>query len=523
MAHWAGAPLDRTQITLFAPTLNDSLAADHPVRLFDETLREIDFSDWESMYVRVAGQPPIHPRLLAGGILYGLSLGIRSSRKLEDACGNRLDFIWLLEGRRPDHATFCNFRTSFAPQLKALFRKVGRIGIELGLVTLNQVTLDGTDVRANNSRYRTARRAGIEQKLAVLDTQIEQMMSQAQAQDQAENALWGEGSPARLPPGLKQLKDRQQKLQKAIKKLEQLEQERAGRKDLSPRGPAVPLTDPDSKVLPNKTGGHAPNYTAVLATDSDSGMILDGPVLGGNDESSTVLPAVANIQQEFDAKPKQMAADGNFNSGPNLAGLEKQEVETLMPARQEFARNPAIRPDPTVPVPPEQQDQLPINPQNKILDKASFIYDPQKDQYRCPMGLVLLYVENKPYNRDGIKGTYRIYQCAGCAGCPLAHKCLPKTAARRRVCRDEYESARERMARRMSSQPGKSQYKRRAHAAETPFAVFKTVMNLRQYLLRGLAKVNIEQRWINIAYNLMKLVRFKAAPGTQARRMTSAG
>jgi len=51
------------------------------------------------MYIQVVGQPPIHPRVMAGGILYGLSLGIRSSRKVEDACVNRFDFKWLMEGR----------------------------------------------------------------------------------------------------------------------------------------------------------------------------------------------------------------------------------------------------------------------------------------------------------------------------------------------------------------------------------------------------------------------------------------
>src|ERR1700676_738290 len=121
MSQWAVAPIDRLQITLFAPTLDETLAADHPVRLFDETLRAIDFSDWESMYVRVAGQPPIPPRTMAAGYLYGLSLGMRTSRKLEDACGNRLDFIWLMEGRKPDHSTFCGFRTQVGPQLKLLF------------------------------------------------------------------------------------------------------------------------------------------------------------------------------------------------------------------------------------------------------------------------------------------------------------------------------------------------------------------------------------------------------------------
>jgi transposase len=501
--------MNRFQNVLFSPTLDDTVAVDHPARLFDDILSQVDFRDWESMYVRVAGQPPIHPRSMAMAILYGLSLGIRSSRKLEDACCNRLDFIWLLEGRRPDHATFCKFRTSFEPQLKALFRKIGRIGIEMGLVTLNQVTLDGTDVRANNSRFNTGRRAGIEQKLAALDAQIEAAMKQADEQDRADNALLGETSPVKLPQELKNLQRRQELLKAAMKRLEELEKAREGRKDLSPRGPAVPLADPDSRVLPNKTGGHAPNYTAVLAIDSDSGLITDVQVLGSNDEASTVLPAAANIEENFGQKPKQMAADCGFNSGRNIVGLEEQGVEPLMPAKQEFKENPAIRPDASVAVAPELRGKLPINPQNKILDKAAFIYDDANDQYRCPMGQTLGYSHDKPYNRDGTKGTYRIYECGACAGCPLATQCLPKNATERRVSRDEFEDARERMAARLKSEEGKAQYKRRAHAAETPFAILKAAMNFRQFLLRGLEKVDMEMRWVSIAYNLRKLMRVK--------------
>jgi transposase len=512
MSHWATAPLDRVQVTLYAPTLDDSLASDHPVRLFDEVLRGIDFGDWQSMYIKVVGQPPIHPRVMAAGILYGLSLGIRSSRKLEDACSNRLDFIWLMEGRKPDHATFCKFRTQFGPQLKSLFRKIGRVGIELGLVTLNQVTLDGTDTRANNSRYNTRRRPSLEQKLALLDQQIEQAMSQAQQQDQTEDQLYGpDTSPAKLPRELKDLKHRQEKLKQAMAKLEQLEKDRCGRKDLSPKGPAVPLADPDSRVLPNKTGGHAPNYTSVLATDSDSGMILDTQVLGGNDEASTVLPAVRHIEESFGEKPRQVAADSGFNTGANLADLQEQGVEPLMPAKQQFKNNPAPRPDPCLPVAAEQRDALPMNPQNKILDKAAFLYDPAKDCYFCPMGQVMNYAQDKPYHRGGVKGTYRIYECGGCEGCPLAGRCLPKKATRRRVCRDEYETHREQMARRVSSEPGKTQYRRRSHAAETPFAVLKTTMNFRQFLLRGLEKVGQELDWVATAYNLVKLISLKAA------------
>ena len=44
----------------------------------------------------------------------------------------------------------------------------------------------------------------------------------------------------------------------------------------------MPLADPDARVLLNKEGGYAPNYTGVLAVDSGHGIILDTQILGGN-------------------------------------------------------------------------------------------------------------------------------------------------------------------------------------------------------------------------------------------------
>jgi transposase len=202
--HWATPVLDRHQVTLFSPTLDQSIAGDHPVRLFSETLGALDFCLWEASYVRVVGQPPIHPRALAGCILYGLSLGIRSSRKLEDAAANRLDFIWLLEGRVPDHATICKFRTQFGKQIKDLFGQVGRVAMTMGLVSLNSVMLYGTDLKANNSRYATNRRASLQQKLDALDRQVEQLMAEADVADKADAVLLGESSPTKLPPALRE-------------------------------------------------------------------------------------------------------------------------------------------------------------------------------------------------------------------------------------------------------------------------------------------------------------------------------
>jgi len=99
MAYWQNAPCEREQLVLFASRLEDRIPEDHPVRLLDEILVSADWSAWEAEYDGRRGQPPIHPRVLAGVLLYGMIRRIRSSRQLEYAVGNNVDFIWLAEGR----------------------------------------------------------------------------------------------------------------------------------------------------------------------------------------------------------------------------------------------------------------------------------------------------------------------------------------------------------------------------------------------------------------------------------------
>ena len=59
----------------------------------------------------------------------------------------------------------------------------------------------------------------------------------------------------------------------------------------------------------------------------------------------------------------------------------------------------------------------------------------------------------------------------------------------------------------MSEEPAQKRYGRRAWMAETPFGILKSVMGLRQFLLRGLEKVKTEWRWAATAFNIVKLVR----------------
>ena len=94
---------------------------------------------------------------------------------------------------------------------------------------------------------------------------------------------------------------------------------------------------------------------------------------------------------------------------------------------------------------------------------------------------------------------------------PLAGECLdPKAKRGRTVRRDEHEPLREKMAAKMRTPQGKAVYNQRMHLAETPFAIIKSILGVRRFLLRGLEKVRTEWLWVCTAYNLRKLLAHMA-------------
>ena len=153
--YWAEAVIVREQRTMFAPTLDDMIDEDHEVRLLDEALRKLDWTEWEAVCSRERGQPPIHPRVIAGLWLYGMMRRIRTSRFLEYACRHNIDFIWLAEGHTPDHSKLAEFFSLNKAPLKSLFKQVCRMAMRMGLVRLGTVAFDATRVKSANSRFNT--------------------------------------------------------------------------------------------------------------------------------------------------------------------------------------------------------------------------------------------------------------------------------------------------------------------------------------------------------------------------------
>lgn len=529
MDYWDQAPQKRDQLVLFPTTLDSVIPEDHPVRLFDEILQGQDWSEWIAKYNGQRGRPPYPPRVMAGVILYGLTRNVRSSRHLEYLIGHNIDFMWLVEGRRIDHSTICDFRNDFRQPLKDLFKQIGRYALTMGLARLNEVALDGTRVKASNGRFETLTAEGIEAKLQALDEQLEQMLQEAEEADRREQKLFDTGeSSTKLPPGLADAQERQKLLKETLEKAQAADKARRSEGINTKKNPAqVPTTDPDSRVLPNKEGGYAPNYTPIATTDVHGGFILDADVIASTSEHVTTLPSMDRIEENFGEYPEAALADGAHATGANMKGMEERGIDFFshIPAAKTNGRNSALREDPTEPVEESEKAQLPVSPQTKKFDKSAFVYDEEKDVWYCPQGKTLANSEKKSkVDAEGNRTYFHVYRCQECEGCPWSSDCRSEKAKRgRTVSRDEHAKRREQFAEKMSQPASKKTYSKRFHAAETPFGILKQIMNLRQFLLRRLEKVKTEWLWACTALNLAKLVREIARVRAELSKLMAEG
>lgn len=511
MMDWAKAPQPREQIVLFPTRLDEAVGADHQVRLLHDILSQLDWSKWESIYDLRRGQPPIHPRILASVILYGLLTRIRSSRALEEALQIRLDFRWLVEGRSIDHTTISEFRRKNAAALKDTFVQIGMVAREMGCLPLERLAFDGTRMRANNRKTGTRKPSRLREMKKELAEKFAELESKIAAADNRDEEVLGDQSAHALSEELADVERRKRRVDAAILELERLEQTD------EPVPNRLPITDPQSRLTPNKEGGYAPNYTPLATVDVDSGLIVSADVIANTNEDKYLIPAIEDVQQQFglDAPVPEVLADGLMATGENLAACEERGIDLYSPlAGQCEADNPAFRDDLTQPVAAADRDRLPTKKVNrkgvksKQLDKQAFVYDSENNCYWCPEGKRLPYTNTTTEKVRGRRRVRRRYKAAeeDCAACPLRDVCLQGNAKRRTINREQHESHREAHAAKMATTEAKEKYSRRRHPGERPFAVTKHVFNARRFLLRGLDQVKQEWQWIAMAFNLTLLI-----------------
>ena len=273
-------PWNPNQQWLLRPSVQDWLPENDLVYFILDTVNELDISAIMQKYEQEKrGFPPYHPRMMVALLLYAYCRGIFSSRKIMAACRERLTFRVITGDDIPDFRTISDFRKLHLKELQLLFVQVLRLCQEAGLVKLGHIALDGTKVKANASKHKAMSSGGMEKKAEELEAEVRLLLQEAQAVDDAEDALYGKGKGGDELP--EELRFKQRRLEKIKEAMESLEQE--AKAEAQARGKEIAEKEQALKEQGKKRRGKKPRDPKEKPdpkaqrnfTDADSRIMKD--------------------------------------------------------------------------------------------------------------------------------------------------------------------------------------------------------------------------------------------------------
>jgi hypothetical protein len=193
---------------------------------------------------------------------------------------------------------------------------------------------------------------------------------------------------------------------------------------------------------------------------------------------------VERTEERFDIKPKRLAADTAYGSGPNLNWLVKdKDIAPHIPVIDKSKRD------------------------DGTFSREDFTFDKERNVYTCPAGRTLL-TTGKLVN-DGETLLY-LASTHDCRSCLFKAQCCPK-APSRRIPRSIYEEARD-VARALAKTEAFEQSRRDRKRVEMLFAHLKRILRLGRLRLRGPCGAQFEFMLAAIAQNLRRLAKLIARP-----------
>jgi len=415
---------------------------------------------------QLRGAPPFDPRMMTCLGLYAYAVGVFSSRKVAVACERNLAFLAIVGDDRPDFRTISDFRKLHLEALADLFSQVLKLAHEAGLVQLGAWATDGSKFPGNASRHKAMSYGYMTKEEARLRAEIQELLTQAQQVDEAEDAALGCRRGDELPDELRFREQRLAKIQEAKARLEQQAREAAeaerqrraeaeeqvqqGQRQAGGR-PAKPVsevpddkaqtsfTDPQLKIMPQANKGWEYSGNAQVVVDDACQIIVACAVVTQTNDKQQAVPmarqALANLEAAGIARPRAANGqvqkilsleDSGYFSAAAVAGLE-------------------------------------------ALDFDPYIATERHQHHAAPVAVVEVPV------------------AAGA-------------------------TAQEQMRAKLRTARGRAVYGLRKGVVEPVFGQIKGARGFRRFGLRGLEKINGEWRLVCLTHNLLKLWRYGSAP-----------
>jgi len=461
MAYITG--MDRNQTAII--TLDQYVDENNLCRVIDAFVNNLDFIQLGFKYSQPkdTGRPPFHPADMLKLYIYGNQYRVRSSRRLEAEASRNVEVMWLMNGLTPDDKTICNFRKDNSKALKEVFRLFNKLCIKMELFGKETVAIDGSKIKANNSRRNHYTKKDTENMLSKLDKKVAQYLDELDRNDSSDDSEAHMDKDA-IVAALEKLSGRKSELEVILAQI------------IENEGNPICTVDGDAALMKQGGGkGFDVCYNVQTSVDEENGLIVDFNATNHANDLGELSDMVVRSMEMLEVDNVNALADTGYSNGEEIAASEKAGATCYIPKAK-----------------PSHQ------PENENFSRDKFIYDQETNTYKCPVGNVMPQVRTR--KRDGFK----VYaNRAACKHCSVKGKCT-KSQTLREIERSPYQENIDRASQNAKENP--EIYQRRMELSEHPFGVVKRVWGLGQFLCRGEEMVTGECALAFMAFNLRRAV-----------------
>ena len=504
---------NQQQNWLFPPSIEELIASDHPVRVVNGVVEQLNLDLLIAEYNK-QGKPSYHPKMMLKVMVYAYMDNTYSSRKIEKAMRENINYMWLSGRQIADHNTIARFRSK---KLKAIFKDIFKQVVLLladeGLVTLKEIYTDGTKIESMAGRYTFVWGNAIKTRKQKMLEQLEELWQYAQG-------IADEEDKDPTPPDFKKID--KEKIEKTAAKINKIlkgntkasskakakaryveknfpvnftkyeEQEKIlnGRNSYS-------KTDPEATFMRMKddhmnNGQLKPGYNVQISSESQ--FVIHYSLHQTTNDIHTLKPHLDEFEYQYESLPDYLTADAGYGSEENYEYLEEIGVEGYVKYNT------------------FDKELKNYSPKKKKKEKDDFhrdklYYNEKEDYYVCPMGQKM----NKIYDRkrtttSGYSQTSSVYQAQNCKSCPIRGVCHNSKYNRKVERNHKLERHKEIMRQRLTSSEGQKKRKKRTADVEPVFSHIKSNRNFKRFTLKGIKKAELEFGLHALAHNIRKKV-----------------
>jgi transposase len=389
---------ERTQSTLLPECLDDYVTEDNPVRVVDAFVDSLNLADlgFEGVMPAKTGRPSYHPAVLLKLYIYGYLNRIQSSRRLEREAQRNIELMWLTGRLTPDFKTIANFRKDNGSAIRNVCKQFMVVCRKLDLLTESTVVIDGSKFKAVNHRDKNFTPAKLARRMKDLEENIARYLVEMDTADRQE--------PEIATLRTTRLKEKIAALKEQMKAMEAIKEELAK----APDG-QLSQTDPDARSMKTRGSGMV-GYNVQTTVEPKHHLIIDHEVTNDPSDRAQLSTMATRAQEVLEQSKITALADRGYYSGEELHKCEQAGIAAVVPKSSTSNAKAQGR-----------------------FDRGDFLYDAQRDEYRCPAGEHLIY--RMTTVERGM--TLHRYWTSNCGSCAMKGQCT--TGTERRVSRWEHE------------------------------------------------------------------------------------